>query len=62
MKDYPTQPPENLVIIACLRRDDHRDVFIPGSQEDGNVLTGSPRRARQWKQRYPDARIAELAG
>ena len=62
LKDYPTQPLENLAIIACLRRDDHRDVFIPGSQEDGNVLTGSPRRARQWKQRYPDARIAELRG
>ena len=25
-------------------------------------MTGSPRRARQWKQRYPDARIAELRG
>jgi hydroxymethylbilane synthase len=62
LKDYPTQPPENLVIIACLRRDDHRDVFIPGSQEDGKILTGSPRRARQWKQRYPEARIAELRG
>ena len=42
LKDYPTQPPENLVIIACLRRDDHRDVFIPGRQKDGNVLTGKP--------------------
>ncbi|MGB1119811.1 MAG: hydroxymethylbilane synthase [Chitinophagales bacterium] len=62
LKDYPTQPPENLVLVACLRRDDHRDVFIPGSQENGDVLTGSPRRARQWKQRYPEARIAELRG
>lgn len=62
LKDYPTQPPENLVIIAYLRRDDPRDVFIPGSQEDGNVLTGSPRRALQWKQRYPEATISELRG
>ena len=62
LKDYPTQPPEDLAIVACLRRDDHRDVFIPGSQDDGNVLTGSPRRARQWKQRYPDARVGELRG
>ena len=62
LKDYPTQPLEDLVVVACLRRDDHRDVFIPGSQENGNILTGSPRRARQWKQRYPEARIAELRG
>ncbi|MGC6420644.1 MAG: hydroxymethylbilane synthase [Chitinophagales bacterium] len=62
LKDYPTQPPENLVLVACLRRDDHRDVFIPGSQGNGDVLTGSPRRARQWKQRYPESRIAELRG
>ncbi|HAB89654.1 MAG TPA: hydroxymethylbilane synthase, partial [Bacteroidetes bacterium] len=34
LKDYPTQPPEDLAIVACLRRDDHRDVFIPGSQDD----------------------------
>ena len=62
LKDYPTQPPEDLVIVAYLRRDDHRDVFIPGSEKDGNVLTGSPRRARQWKHRYPEAKIAELRG
>ena len=42
LKDYPHQPPENLVIIACLRRDDHRDVFIPGRQKRWKCFDRKP--------------------
>ncbi|HCS20998.1 MAG TPA: hydroxymethylbilane synthase [Bacteroidetes bacterium] len=69
LKDYPTQIPEGLALIAVLERDEYHDVFIP-SETPGDdffvrdllIASGSPRRRAQWLARYPNHRFTELRG
>lgn len=69
LKDYPTQAPEGLEVIAVLERDEYHDVFIPSEVADSDFLirnliiaSGSPRRRAQWLARYPNHRFTELRG
>lgn len=69
LKDYPTQIPEGLALIAILERDEYHDVFIPSETPDDDffvrnllIASGSPRRRAQWLARYPNHSFAELRG
>lgn len=70
LKDYPTLPPEGIVLSAHLERADHMDLFIP--KDDTSFLvdfnsekvigTGSIRRKAQWLHRYPNHKTENLRG
>lgn len=67
LKDYPTQMPQGLTLLAVLPRDGVFDAFIPGQHFSGfdsalKVLSGSPRRRAQWQARYPHHTFDELRG
>ena len=68
LKDYPSQMPEGLEIYAVLERDGFLDAFIPGNDFDDNfdqelsLLSGSPRREAQWRNKYPNHRFSNLRG
>ena len=67
LKDYPTQSPEGLEILAIIERDYHKDVFIPGGagrklNEVMQIASGSPRRKAQWLNRYPQHEFVSLRG
>jgi hydroxymethylbilane synthase len=68
-KDMPTALPPGLMLVACLEREDARDVFI--SAKAGSIAelpngaslgTTSPRRQAIAKRARPDLRIVPLRG
>lgn len=67
LKDYPTQAPQGIAMVAVLERGDHQDVLVHKGQtnfNDGEALiaTGSIRRIAQWKSRYPQHQCTNLRG
>lgn len=67
LKDYPTNVPKGLKLLAVLPRDGHLDAFIPGnngkSKEQAlTILSGSPRRRAFWLHRYPHHTFKGLRG
>lgn len=69
LKDYPTQPPDGLVIAAVLERGPARDILVHKGDlfflEDGaagTVATGSIRRVAQWKSHFPKHKTTGLRG
>ena len=69
MKDLPVRLPEGLVIAACPRRADPRDVLVSeaaeglaGLPEGAVVLTGALRRRAQLLMHRPDLRVEPLRG
>ena len=67
LKDYPTNVPKGLKLLAVLPRDGYRDAFIPGSngnskQEALTILSGSPRRRAFWLNKYPNHSFKDLRG
>ncbi len=70
LKDYPTRPPEGIVLSAHLQREDPMDLLIPSGDtswlEDKNssvtIGTGSIRRKAQWLHRFPNHTTENLRG
>ena len=68
LKDYPSNIPEGLEVYAILERDGFLDAFIPGTNFNGDfsqglqLLSGSPRREAQWRNRYPQHSFSNLRG
>jgi hydroxymethylbilane synthase len=68
MKDYPTQAPAGLCIVAVLERASATDILVHKGdlsfleKELGLVATGSIRRVAQWKNRYPTHDTIGLRG
>ncbi len=68
-KDMPTVLPAGLMLVACLEREDPRDVFISlkaGSLADlpkaASLGTASPRRHAIAKRMRPDLRVVPMRG
>lgn len=67
-KDIPTEPVPGLTIGAVMEREDPRDALVVRkdldflTREDGQIATGSPRRAGQWLHRHPHHRTTDLRG
>ena len=68
-KDLPTELVEGTALVACLPREDVRDVLV--SRDGGKLVglpagalvgTGSQRRAAQLLARRPDLRITDIRG
>ena len=67
LKDYPTNIPKGLQLLAVLPRDGYLDVFIPGKiakskDEKLTLLSGSPRRRAFWLNKYPKHNFKDLRG
>ncbi len=67
LKDYPTNVPKGLKLLAVLPRDGHLDAFIPGNngtskEQAMTILSGSPRRRAFWLHRYPHHTFKGLRG
>ncbi|MGB1281398.1 MAG: hydroxymethylbilane synthase [Schleiferiaceae bacterium] len=67
LKDYPTNVPKGLKLLAVLPRDGYLDAFIPGNngkskQEVLTILSGSPRRRAFWLHKYPHHSFKDLRG
>ena len=67
LKDYPTNVPKGLKLLAVLPRDGYLDAFIPGdngrSKEQAlTILSGSPRRRAFWLHKYPHHTFKDLRG
>ena len=67
LKDYPTNVPKGLKLLAVLPRDGYLDAFIPGnlrkSKEQAlTILSGSPRRRAFWLHKYPHHNFKDLRG
>lgn len=69
MKDLPTDMPEGLTVAAVPQRSDAADVLVTGDgrsiaelPENATVLTGSPRRKAQLRERRPDLSVRGIAG
>lgn len=67
LKDYPTNIPKGLKLLAVLPRDGFLDAFLPGnhekSKEEGlTILSGSPRRRAFWLNKYANHRFKDLRG
>ncbi len=67
LKDYPTNVPKGLKLLAVLPRDGYLDAFIPGdngrSKEEAlAILSGSPRRRAFWLHKYPHHTFKDLRG
>jgi hydroxymethylbilane synthase len=68
-KDMPTVLPGGLILVACLEREDPRDVFISrkarslaGLPKGASIGTTSPRRQAIAKRARPDLRVMPLRG
>lgn len=68
-KDVPTMLPDGLMLVACLEREDARDVFISSTASTladlprgARLGTTSPRRQAIAKRMRPDLRIVPLRG
>ena len=68
LKDIPTQLPENIEIIAVLKRDFPADVLVRKSRSKGKelhelkVATSSLRRRAFWAKIYPDTEFCDIRG
>lgn len=67
LKDYPTNVPKGLKLLAVLPRDGYLDAFIPGIKEKPKeealtILSGSPRRRAFWLNKYPHHNFKDLRG
>jgi hydroxymethylbilane synthase len=63
LKDLPVEQPEGLVLEAILPREDVADVLVARIGAPCHcIATSSPRRARQWRERYPQHRTVEIRG
>lgn len=67
LKDYPTNVPKGLKLLAVLPRDGYLDAFIPGNNEKSKeqaltILSGSPRRRAFWLHKYPHHTFKDLRG
>jgi hydroxymethylbilane synthase len=68
-KDMPTVLPGGLILVACLEREDPRDVFISRKARSlaelpkgASIGTTSPRRQAIAKRARPDLRVTPLRG
>lgn len=67
LKDYPTNVPKGLKLLAVLPRDGYLDAFIPGNngklkKDKLRLLSGSPRRRAFWLNKYPNHSFKDLRG
>lgn len=67
LKDYPTNVPRGLKLLAVLPRDGYLDAFIPGNngklkKDKLALLSGSPRRRAFWLNKYPNHSFKIYAG
>ena len=67
LKDYPTNVPKGLKLLAVLPRDGYLDAFIPGNNRKSKkhsltILSGSPRRRAFWLNKYPHHSFKDLRG
>ena len=67
LKDYPTNIPKGLKLLAVLPRDGFRDAFISGNHEKSKeealtILSGSPRRRAFWLNKYSNHSFKDLRG
>ena len=67
LKDYPTNVPRGLKLLAVLPRDGFLDAFVPGNskkskEENLTLLSGSPRRKAFWLRKYPNHTFKDLRG
>ncbi len=67
LKDYPTNIPKGLKLLAVLPRDGFLDAFLPGNHEKSKeealtILSGSPRRRAFWLNKYANHRFKDLRG
>ena len=68
LKDIPTQLPENLEIIAVLKRDFPQDVLVRKSTSKNKELhelkiaTSSLRRRAFWAKHYPETQFFDIRG
>ena len=68
LKDIPTQLPENIEIIAVLKRDYPQDVLVRSvnaknkEHHDLKIATSSLRRRAFWAKNYPDTQFFDIRG
>lgn len=68
LKDIPTQLPENIAIIAVLKRDYPQDVLVRKSTSKNKELhelkiaTSSLRRRAFWAKHFPEAEFCDIRG
>lgn len=67
LKDYPTNVPKGLKLLAVLPRDGYLDAFLPGNngklkKDKLTLLSGSPRRRAFWLNKYPNHSFKDLRG
>ena len=68
LKDVPTQLPENIELIAYLKRDFPQDVLVRKSSaqekplHELKVATGSLRRRAFWSKAFPGTEFSEIRG
>ena len=68
LKDIPTQLPENIAIIAVLKRDFPQDVLVRKSTSkekefhELKIATSSLRRRAFWAKHYPETEFCDIRG
>lgn len=66
LKDVPTVLPDQLGLLAVLKRGNPSDVLVKPKEEveseQRTIATGSIRRTAFWKNRYPDDEVVGLRG
>lgn len=66
LKDVPTVLPEELKLVAVLKRGNPKDVLVKpahGNENENKVIaTGSIRRTAFWKNRFPNYEVTGLRG
>lgn len=68
LKDVPTQLPQDLELVAYLKRDFPQDVLVRKAASKNKelhelkVATGSLRRRAFWLKNYPETQFAEIRG
>ena len=68
LKDIPTELPENIEIIAVLKRDFPQDVLVrkPDAEtldlRDLKIATSSLRRRAFWLKEFPDTEFSDIRG
>lgn len=68
LKDIPTQLPENIEIVAVLKRDFPQDVLVRKSSSKNKALhelkiaTSSLRRRAFWAKHYPETQFFDIRG
>ncbi len=68
LKDVPTQLPENIELIAYLKRDFHQDVLVRNSKSKDKplhelkVATSSLRRRAFWLKEFPNSEFVDIRG